>query len=305
MTQDILDFLNYIDTVNTKSIHTRDAYQRDLEEFHFFLINQGVTFWQGVDSKTIMRFIEYLNKHAKSDLKNSTLSRKISSLRSFFNYLAKQNKVSRNPLSSIHNPAKQKMLPDFLLFEELNQLLESFDLSDPYQLRNRAMFELIYASGLRVSEAVKLNLEDIDLDQRTLRFIGKGSKERMVPFYSDCADVLKQYIDEARPLLMKGKLHHRVFVNQQGEGFTSRGIEYLLDQSAKKAGINRSVHPHMLRHSFATHLLDNGADLRLVQELLGHENISTTQIYTHVTLDRLKAMYLKAHPRAKLPVKTT
>ncbi len=305
MTQDIFDFLNYIDTINTKSVHTRDAYKRDLEEFHFFLINQGVTFWQGVDSRTIMRFIEHLNKQAKGGLKNSSISRKISSLRSFFNYLAKQDKVTHNPLSSIHNPAKQKMLPDFLLFEELNQLLESFDLTDPYQLRNRAMFELIYASGLRVSEAVNLTLEDIDLQQRTLRFIGKGSKERMVPFYSDCADLLQKYIEEVRPRLMKGKLHHRVFVNQKGEGFTSRGIEYLLDQCSKKAGINRTVHPHMLRHSFATHLLDNGADLRLVQELLGHENISTTQIYTHVTLDRLKESYLKSHPRAKLPIKTT
>jgi len=298
MTQDILDFLNYIDTINTKSVHTRDAYRRDLEEFHFFLINQGVTFWQGVDSKTIMRFIESLNKHAKGGLQNSSISRKISSLRSFFNYLAQQNKVSHNPLSSIHNPAKQKKLPDFLLFEELNRLLESFDLSDPIQLRNRAMFELIYASGLRVSEAVALNLQDIDLDQRILRFIGKGSKERMVPFYSDCADVLRQYLDESRPLLMKGKLHHRVFVNQQGEGFTSRGVEYLLDQSSKKAGISRTVHPHMLRHSFATHLLDNGADLRLVQELLGHENISTTQIYTHVSPERLQTAYKQAHPRA-------
>ncbi|KAF0226317.1 MAG: Tyrosine recombinase XerC [Erysipelotrichaceae bacterium] len=305
MTQDILDFLNYIHTINTKSVHTRDAYRRDLEEFHFFLINQGVTFWQGVDSKTIMRFIEYLNKHSKGGLKNSTISRKISSLRSFFNYLAQQNKVNHNPLSSIHNPSKQKLLPDFLLFEELNQLLESFDLTEPYQFRNRAMFELIYASGLRVSEAAALTIQDIDLEQRTLRFIGKGSKERMVPFYSDCGDILRQYLNEVRPILMKGKLHHRVFINQQGEGFTPRGIEYLLDQCSKRAGINRSVHPHMLRHSFATHLLDNGADLRLVQELLGHENISTTQIYTHVTLDRLKDSYLKAHPRAKLPIKTT
>lgn len=303
MTQDILDFLNYIDTVNTKSVHTRDAYKRDLEEFHFFMINQGITFWQGVDAKTIMRYLEYLNKHSTNGLQNSTLSRKISSLRSFFNYLAKQNIVNHNPVNAIRNPAKQKKLPDFLLFEELNQLLESFDLNDPYQVRNRAMFELIYASGLRVSEAATLSLQDIDLDQRTLRFVGKGSKERMVPFYSDAADLLRHYIDDIRPILLKGKKHNRVFVNQKGDGFTSRGIEFLLDTCSKKAGINRTVHPHMLRHSFATHLLDNGADLRLVQELLGHENISTTQIYTHVTLDRLKDTYLKAHPRAKLPAK--
>lgn len=303
MTQDILDFLNYIDTVNTRSVNTRDAYRRDLEDFHFFLINQGITFWQGVDAKTVMRYLEHLNKHAVNGLQSSTISRKISSLRSFFNYLAKQNKVTRNPLNAIRNPAKQKKLPDFLLFEELNMLLESFDLNDPYECRNRAMFELIYASGLRVSEAANLTLQDVNLDQRTLRFVGKGSKERMVPFYSDAADLLRHYIEDVRPGLMKDKHHNRVFVNQKGEGFTSRGIEYLLDACSRKAGINRTVHPHMLRHSFATHLLDNGADLRLVQELLGHENISTTQIYTHVTLDRLKETYLKAHPRAKLPDK--
>jgi integrase/recombinase XerC len=159
----------------------------------------------------------------------------------------------------------------------------------------------MYASGLRVSEAVNLTRSAINLSERTLRFIGKGSKERMVPFYTEAAEILKRYLDVGRPVLLCGKTHDRVFINQKGEPLTSRGIEYLLDQCSKKAGLSRSIHPHMLRHSFATHLLDNGADLRLVQELLGHSSISTTQIYTHVTLDRLRETYLKAHPRARQP----
>jgi integrase/recombinase XerC len=301
MTQDILDFLTHVDLANTHSIHTRNAYQRDLVAFQHYLIDLGITHFQAVDKKTILRYIEVLNRQQAGGLKNSTLSRKISSLRSFYRYLMSQGRVERNPVTGILLPSKEKHLPDFLLFEEVNRLLESFDLSNPIQLRNRALFELMYASGLRVSEAVNLSHSAINLPERTLRFIGKGSKERMVPFYSEAAEILKRYLEESRPVLLCGKAHDRVFINQKGEPLTPRGIEYLLDQCSKKAGLSRSIHPHMLRHSFATHLLDNGADLRLVQELLGHSSISTTQIYTHVTLDRLRETYLKAHPRAQQP----
>ena len=301
MTQDILDFLAHVDLANTHSIHTRKAYQRDLVAFQHYLIDLGIANFQSVDKKTILRYIEVLNRQQPGGLKNSTLSRKISSLRSFYRYLMSQGRVERNPVTGILLPSKEKHLPDFLLFEEVNRLFESFDLSDPIQLRNRALFELMYASGLRVSEAVNLTRSAINLSERTLRFIGKGSKERMVPFYTDAAEILKRYLDESRPVLLCGKTHDRVFINQKGESLTSRGIEYLLDLCSKKAGLSRSIHPHMLRHSFATHLLDNGADLRLVQELLGHSSISTTQIYTHVTLDRLRETYLKAHPRARQP----
>ncbi len=301
MTQDILDFLTHVDLANTHSIHTRKAYQRDLVAFQHYLIDLGIASFQVVDKKTILRYIEVLNRQQASGLKNSTLSRKISSLRSFYRYLMSQGRVERNPVTGILLPSKEKHLPDFLLFEEVNRLLESFDLRDPIQLRNRALFELMYASGLRVSEAVNLTHSTINLPERTLRFIGKGSKERMVPFYTEAAEILRRYLEESRPVLLCGKVHDRVFVNQKGEPLTPRGIEYLLDQCSMKAGLSRSIHPHMLRHSFATHLLDNGADLRLVQELLGHSSISTTQIYTHVTLDRLRETYLKAHPRAQQP----
>lgn len=301
MTQDILDFLTHVDLVNTHSIHTRKAYQRDLVAFKHYLIEMGIANFESVDKKTILRYIEVLNRQQPGGLKSTTLSRKISSLRSFYRYLMTQNRIEKNPVTGILLPSKEKHLPDFLLFEEVNRLFESFDLSDPIQLRNRALFELLYASGLRVSEAVNLTRSAINLSERTLRFIGKGSKERMVPFYTEASEILKRYLDESRPVLLCGKAHDRIFINQKGEPLTPRGIEYLLDQCSKKAGLSRSIHPHMLRHSFATHLLDNGADLRLVQELLGHSSISTTQIYTHVTLDRLRETYLKAHPRAKQP----
>jgi integrase/recombinase XerC len=301
MMQDILDFLAHIDRTNTRSVHTRMAYQRDLVMFQHYLIDQGLTSFRDVDKKTVLRFIEVLNRQRPGGLKSSTLSRKISSLRSFYRYLASQGTISHNPVTGVLLPSKEKHLPDFLLFEEVTRLFESFELSDSIQLRNRALFELMYASGLRVSEAVNLTLASVNLKERTLRFIGKGSKERMVPFYTDAALILKRYLEESRPLLLCGKAHDRVFINQKGEPLTARGMEYLLDQCSRKAGIARSVHPHMLRHSFATHLLDNGADLRLVQELLGHASISTTQIYTHVTLDRLRETYLKAHPRAQQP----
>lgn len=301
MTQDILDFLAHIDLTNTHSIHTRDAYQRDLVTFEHYLIDLGISSFQAVDKKTILRYIETLNRQKAGGLKNSSLSRKISSLRSFYIYLLAHQRVDHNPVTGILLPSKDKHLPDFLLFEEVNRLFEFFDLDDPNQLRNRALFELMYASGLRVGEAVTLTLSSINFSERTLRFIGKGSKERLVPFYTDAGVILQRYLKTSRPILMVQKVHDRVFVNQKGEPLTARGVEYLLEKSARNAGISRSVHPHMLRHSFATHLLDNGADLRLVQELLGHASISTTQIYTHVTLDRLRETYLKAHPRAQQP----
>ena len=301
MMQEILDFLTHIDLNNTHSVHTREAYQRDLLVFQHYLIDQGITSYAEVDKRTILRFIEVLNRQQPGGLKSSTLSRKISSLRSFYRYLASKGVINHNPVTGVLLPSKDRHLPDFLLFEEVIRLFESFDLSEPIALRNRALFELMYASGLRVSEAVHLSLASINLNERILRFTGKGSKERLVPFYSEAAEILSRYLKESRPILLGNKAHDRVFINQKGEPLTSRGIEYLLDQCARKAGIVRSVHPHMLRHSFATHLLDNGADLRLVQELLGHASISTTQIYTHVTLDRLRETYLKAHPRAKQP----
>jgi integrase/recombinase XerC len=299
MLEDINGFIVHIETVNSGSKHTSDAYRRDLTHFYDFLMYEKIEHWRNVDQRLLSRYLADLNTIGKQHLKKSSIARKLSSLRSFYTYLAFKNIVSENPVMLLKTPKKDKALPDFFLFDELNNLFESFDLNEVEGMRNRAMFELMYASGLRVSETINLTMNQIDFDQRILRFIGKGSKDRMVPFYSDAGDLLRQYITKARPELMKHLNHHYVFVNHHGSKLSARGLEFILNSACKKAGLQKSVHPHMLRHSFATHLLDNGADLRLVQELLGHKNLSTTQIYTHVTLDRLKETYLKAHPRVK------
>lgn len=299
MIEDIRDFIVHIETVNSGSKHTSDAYRRDLIHFYEFLQYEKIDEWKNVDQRLLSRYLADLNTIGKHKLKKSSIARKLSSLRSFYTYLAFKNIVSENPVMLFKTPKKDKTLPDFFLFDELNNLFESFDLNTAEGLRNRAMFELMYASGLRVSETVNLSLNQIDFDHRLLRYTGKGAKDRIVPFYSDAGDLVRNYIDTARPALMKEMKHDSVFVNHNGGKLSARGLEFILSSACIKAGLQKSVHPHMLRHSFATHLLDNGADLRLVQELLGHKNLSTTQIYTHVTLDRLKETYLKSHPRVK------
>lgn len=290
-------FIKYLETQST-SLLTRIAYEKDLRSFAAFFEEELVD-WKDIGPKEVYAFLDECNRKAKSPLKPSTLSRKLSSLRSFYTFLNKTTELQINPCLSVKSPKLNKHLPDFLMFEEVLRLLDVFDLNDLEGYRNRVLFELMYACGLRISEATSLNLLDIDLRGRTLRFVGKGNKERMVPFYEEMRDLLAEYIANIRPQLLKGQIHSKVFVSRTGKPLTNRSLQYILDQSAQAANIHRGLHPHMLRHSFATHLLDNGADLRVVQELLGHENLSTTQIYTHVSLDRLKQSYLKAHPRAK------
>lgn len=299
MEEDIEQFLKVIMQSNTGSVHTTDAYRRDLRQFQLFLNLKSIANWNDANRFTVTDYLEYIERKSKTPLKNTTVSRKCSALRSFYQYLASRKVVDHNPFIQIHGPKKGKLLPDFLLFDEIETLFAVLDLTTDDGLRNRAMLEIMYACGLRVSEACNLRLSDIDFNQRTLRFTGKGSKERMVPFYPSAGELLELYIKTSRNNLMKQLKHDIVFVNGMGKGLTPRGIQYILDATAKKAGMNRTLHPHMLRHSFATHLLDNGADLRIVQELLGHQNLSTTQIYTHVTMDRLKSSYMSAHPRAK------
>ncbi len=298
MNESLIDKFLIAKTATNTSIHTRNAYEKDLRDFAAYFKDSGLDF-KDIYVKHINQYFENLQTEQFKNYKASTLSRKLSSLRSFYKYLVEEDEVLKNPVKRIKNPKGVKHLPDFMMFEEVLTLLESFDLNEPEGYRNRVMFELMYACGLRVSELTQLNLDDIDYHSRTLRFIGKGNKERITPFYEAISISLKDYIEHARPQLLNGLNHRRVFVSKTGKAISVRSVQYILDVSAKKAGIMRSIHPHMLRHSFATHLLDNGADLRVVQELLGHENLSTTQIYTHVSLDRLKKSYLKAHPRAK------
>lgn len=299
MEQQINRFLTYVSNKNTGSAHTADAYRRDLERFMGFLTDSGIQSWNEVDKSVAKRYIDVLSGEQKVRLKSSTLNRNLSGLRSFFNYLVSNGEAESNPFHRIRAPKGAKMLPDFLLFDEIERLFAGIDTTSAEGKRDRAMFELMYASGLRVGETASLKLSNIDFNQRVLRIKGKGSKERIVPFYPYAGELIKQYITQGRPELLGESKSDFIFINKKHQPLSERGIQYLLDKYARLSGINKTIHPHMLRHSFATHLLDNGADLRIVQELLGHAHLSTTQIYTHVTVDRLKSAYLSAHPRAK------
>ncbi|MCF0115371.1 MAG: tyrosine recombinase XerC [Erysipelotrichaceae bacterium] len=292
-------FLAQIDLSHSGSKATKYAYQRDVLHFLTYLDEQGIDSLDEVDKEIMMDYITYLrNPVGSKPLSASSFSRKLSSLRSFYKYLNRNEGVENNPIRSFKNPKEARKLPEFLSFDQMMQLLDSFDISDPIECRDRCIIETIYACGLRVSEASSIAIHNIDFSERSIRILGKGNKERIVPFYGRCGQLIQYYLEEVRPLWAKDN-QIDLFINQQGKRISARSIENILKESGIKAGIAIPLHPHMLRHSFATHLLDNGADLRSVQELLGHENLSTTQIYTHVTVDLLSEATDKAHPHSK------
>ena len=290
-------FLAYTQQINSGSIHTLATYQRELESFTNFLKEEHIKF-EEVDRNIVLNYITYLRTHSKKELKNSTVALKLSVLRSFYRYLNEYVGVLANPFLYIKGFKRKRQLPDFLFVDEMQTFLDGLE-EEGLSLRDRAMFELMYACGLRVSEVCSLKISNIDFEHRMLRVFGKGSKERMIPFYELAKDYVIKYMDEVRPQLINGIDHDYLFVNQKGVSLTSRGIQYILDKHAVKLGFKHKLHPHMFRHSFATHMLDAGADLRTVQELLGHSSLSTTQIYLHVTQERMKEVYDNAHPRAK------
>ena len=288
-------YLSYVRQNQSGSKHTEDAYYRDISRFIRFLNTEGIDSFKEVDRFVIQSYIMKLRNGELSDkpLSNRSLARNISSLRSFYQYLNQVFDYENNPFMTVKTPKLSKKLPEFLFVDEIDALLDSIDISEAVGLRNRCIIELMYGCGLRVSEVVQLQCEDIDYEQLVLRVVGKGSKMRMVPFYEDLKDLMLAYQQS------KTCSSDTFILNSKGKPMTTRAVQYILNQAVLDAGLHIQVHPHMLRHSFATHLLDNGADLRIVQELLGHHNLSTTQIYTHVTVDRLKKIYNEAHPRAK------
>jgi integrase/recombinase XerC len=234
-------------------------------------------------------------------LVRASIARKLSAIRSFYRYLLREEIISTSPVATTSSPKLDKRLPSFLTIEEVERLLEVPDLSTPQGQRDRALLELLYASGLRVSELVNLNLEQVNLDSREIRVRGKGSKERVVLMGEPAAEALRAYLKQGRPKLFASKIRmtNALFINRYGERLPERRVQRILEKYANIAGIDKGVHPHMLRHTFATHLLDGGADLRVVQELLGHANLSSTQIYTHVTKSQARKVYLSAHPMAQ------
>jgi len=289
-------YINYLEAERNASPYTVRNYTADLMGFFNFVRTNGISSLKEVDRLVVRNYLAYLMK--KSFVKAS-IARKLSAIRSFYRYLLQEGLVEISPLATTSSPKLDKRLPFFLTTEEVKQLLETPDLSTPQGQRDRAMLELLYAAGLRVSELVQLNLEHVDLDSRELRVWGKGAKERIVLIGKPATEALTNYIDEGRVKLLEGKRNTALLVNRYGGRLNERRVQIILGKYARAAGIDKRVHPHMLRHTFATHMLDGGADLRVVQELLGHANLSSTQIYTHVTKSQAKKVYLSAHPMAQ------
>ncbi|MEG0327914.1 MAG: tyrosine-type recombinase/integrase [Erysipelothrix sp.] len=284
--------MRHIAITNTSSEHTADAYYRDVSQFLEFIGSHNVL---EVDDKLAY---SYLNELYESGLSSASVARKISSLRSFYKFLQQNYGALVNPFIHIKIRKQSRKLPQFLMFDEIEKLLLSCDDSN-LGIRNQILIELMYACGLRVSEVCNLKCKDIDTSERVVRVIGKGNKERILFYYDALNPKLMNYLNVVRPKLSK-EGEDFVFVNGQGKPLTTRGVQYILEKQSEKAGLKIKVHPHMLRHSFATHLLDNGASLRIVQELLGHESLSTTQIYTHVSMKRIKDAYDEAMKKMPL-----
>lgn len=293
----IEEFLINFSLAHSKSEHSMEAYRSDILEFINFFKIENSNELQNLKTNDVYTYIEYLSKDR--GLKMSSLNRKCSANRSLFQFLILNYGFLENPFHDIKHFKQEQHLPDFLMFREVEQLLHSLPLDSPKEVRDATLIELLYACGLRVSELVALRLNDVNLNEQVLTVTGKGDKQRVVPFYTSMKELLDLYINNHRPLLLKGKDSDVLFLNLRGHPITTRAIQQIVEKAGYHAGLRSRLHPHVLRHTFATHMLDNGADLRFVQELLGHENLSTTQIYTHVSVDRLKNVYDDAHPRAK------
>lgn len=287
-------FHHYLSYERQYSDETVKAYLRDWDDFFDFLqVELDLKELKDLQYRDIRI---YLGKKQREGLGRRSLARHLSSLRTAFQFYLEQGIVQENPFKYIQSAKAGMHLPDFFYEEELSKILDSLKDRTPLEQRNRALFEFLYATGARVSECVGLKLNQIDFDQNMVFLHGKGSKDRYVPFGTYCKKALLQYVTDGRPQLLQNKNHQWVFVNARGGALTTAGVRYILDQVVKKSASSLSIHPHKLRHSFATHLLNHGADIRTVQELLGHSSLSSTQIYTHLSKENLRENYLKYFP---------
>ncbi len=286
------EYKNYLTTICNYSDYTVLNYTDDIISFLEYLKERNINYLS-LNKEIIREYLKYLNE---INMKNSSISRHISALRVFYNYLLEKKIINKNIFLEIKSPKKEKRLPNFLYYNELELLFDSFNMNNKLEVRNRLIFELLYATGVRVSELVNIKNEDIDYSNRTIKVLGKGNKERIVYFGEYALDVLLLYNKEYRNQLNINNSDY-LFLNKLGGNLTDRGVRDIVTRSIKKTSLKHKISPHTLRHTFATHLLNEGADLKTVQELLGHSSLSTTGIYTHVSNDRLKSEYLKAHPR--------
>jgi integrase/recombinase XerC len=299
----IQDFQIYLEVERNVSSHTQKAYIADLQEFiHFLQSNSFVKKKDeviNIESEAIRAYLGYLYRQK---VKKVTVNRKVSSLRAFYKYLLRNGKIKKNPANMVQTPKTEKYMPTFLSVDETFQLLNAAGEKPALDLRSRAMIELFYSSGLRLSELAGLNVMDIDFNQELVKVRGKGKKERIVPVGKTALQALREYLEntgELRRNIDADVFKNPLFLNARGKRITTRSIARIVDEATSRSGIGRKISPHALRHSFATHLLNAGADLRSIQELLGHKSLSTTQKYTAVNINRMMEVYDKAHPRAK------
>ncbi|MEX2245874.1 MAG: site-specific tyrosine recombinase XerD [Dehalococcoidia bacterium] len=293
-------FLNFMSVEKGSSLNTVAAYKNDLQQFDSFLTsisgNGHARDWEQLERDLIL---DYLLTLRRRNYAEATVARKVAAIKSFFQYLQAEGTIRRNPTESLESPRVGRSLPKPLSVAEVDELLEQpLKRNTPEAKRDRAMLELLYATGMRVSELVALDLDNMNFSAPYVRCMGKGSKERTIPIHEQAAGAVVDYLNNARPMLVKARKESALFVNRRGERLTRQGFWLILKQYAREANIQTSVTPHTLRHSFATHMLRGGAPLRNVQELLGHANISTTQVYTAVANEHVREVYESAHPRA-------
>ncbi|WP_445612632.1 site-specific tyrosine recombinase XerD [Geobacillus sp. YF-1] len=298
MEHELSDFLHYLMVERNLAHNTIVSYERDLKKYARYLRQvEQLQAWGEVERLHILHFLKFLSEQGQSA---RTIARHLASIRSFHQFLLREKIAAQDPTVHIETPQFERTLPKVLSVEEVEALLAAPQTDTPFGLRDKAMLELLYATGMRVSELVQLNLGDVHLTMGFVRCYGKGRKERIVPIGRMAIDALARYVEHGRPQLVNARKRatEALFLNHYGQRLTRQGFWKILKRLAKEAGIEKPLTPHTLRHSFATHLLENGADLRAVQELLGHADISTTQMYTHVTKTRLKDVYKQYHPRA-------
>ena len=289
--ENLKKYLEYLKYSKNYSENTIVNYEKDISEYLIFLNRECLSF-STIKYSDLRFLLDYYNKN---NLKSITIRRKISSLKGFYKYLVRNKIIDDNPFDYITLPKKEKKLPQYLNYNEMLEIFNTIETKTFLDLRNRLIIEILYATGLRVSELVNIKISDVDLENRSINVIGKGNKERIVFFNDVCLKYLKRYLIESKDK----RKNNFLIINNRGNSITTREIRVIINKIINKTAIIKKVHPHTLRHTFATHLLNNGCDLLTVQELLGHVSISTTGIYTHVTTSHIKEVYYKTHPRSK------
>ncbi|MDF2546440.1 MAG: site-specific tyrosine recombinase XerD [Anaerosolibacter sp.] len=288
-------FIDYLANVKELSRNTLDSYKRDISQYISFLDERNIDDIQYTNKTTIITYLLYMQKNGKA---TSTISRNLASIRSFYQFLLNEKYIDRDPTINLESPKSEKKLPSVLTLNEVELLLTQPNEGNEKGIRDKAMLELLYATGIRVSELVSLNYCDLNLDMGYIKCKNSGTKERIIPIGSMARKAVERFIKECRFSLVRDESEQALFVNYHGTRLTRQGFWKIIKMYTQKAKIGKKITPHTLRHSFATHLLQNGADLRSVQEMLGHSDISTTQIYTQITKNKIKEVYNKTHPRA-------